>query len=76
MLVDLLHVLEVVLLLQLPHQHRLLVGVVGVLLLGVRPELRERLRVQRVLLCGVGQSIEFPATLEDFEINPSKIRLI
>ena len=49
LLVDLLHVLEVVLLLQLPHQHRLLVGVVGVLLLGVRPELRERLRVQRVL---------------------------
>ena len=50
LLVDLLHVLEVVLLLQLAHQHRLLVRVRGVLLLRVRAELRERLRVQRVLL--------------------------
>ena len=49
LLVDLLHVLEVVLLLQLAHQHRLLVRVRRVLLLRVRAELRERLRVQRVL---------------------------
>ena len=50
LLVDLLHVLEVVLLLQLAHQHRLLVRIRRVLLLCVRTELRERLRVQRVLL--------------------------
>ena len=43
LLVDLLHVLVVVLLLQLPDQHGLLVGVVGELLLGVRAELGEGL---------------------------------
>lgn len=48
-LVQLLHVLVVVLLLQLPDQHGLLVRVPRVLLLSVHLELRERLLVQRVL---------------------------
>ncbi len=43
LLVYLLHVLVVMLLLQLPDEHRLLVGVVRVLLLGVGAELAERL---------------------------------
>ena len=49
LLVDLLHVLVVVLLLQLPDEHGLLVGVGGELLLGVRTELAEGLDVEGVL---------------------------
>ena len=49
LLVDLLHVLVVVLLLQLPDEDCLLVRVGGELLLGVGAELREGLLVERVL---------------------------
>lgn len=49
LLVDLLHVLTVVLLLQLFDQHGLAIRIVGVLLGGVGAELRERLAVEGVL---------------------------